>query len=74
MDASKRLYRSRDNRVIAGICGGMGEYFDVDPVVLRVIWLVLILGFGTGILAYLICWLVIPSEPLVIVPEDTQNE
>jgi phage shock protein C len=74
MDVKKRLFRSRDNRVIAGICGGMGEYFNVDPVVLRIVWLLLILGFGTGVLAYLICWIVIPTEPLVIVPEDTNNE
>lgn len=74
MEEKKRLIRSRDNRVIAGICGGMGEYFNVDPVVLRVIWLLLILGFGTGILAYLICWLVIPSEPLEILPEDVNHE
>ncbi|MFH0882095.1 MAG: PspC domain-containing protein [bacterium] len=74
MDVKKRIFRSRDNRVIAGICGGMGEYFNVDSVVLRIVWLLLVLGFGTGVLAYLICWIVIPTEPLVIVPEDTNNE
>ena len=74
MEEKKRLFRSRDNRVIAGICGGMGGYFNIDPVVLRIIWLLLVLGFGTGVLAYLICWLVIPSEPLEILPEEGNHE
>jgi phage shock protein C len=60
----KRLSRSRDEKVIAGICGGLGKYFSVDPVIMRIIWLVLVFGgFGSGILIYIICWLVIPFEP-----------
>ena len=57
-----RLTRSRTDRVVAGIAGGMGEYFAIDPVIVRIIWLLLIFGGGTGILIYLICWLVIPEE------------
>jgi phage shock protein PspC (stress-responsive transcriptional regulator) len=60
----KRMYRSRTDRVIAGVCAGLGKYFNVDPVLIRVIWLVLVLAFGTGILAYLIAWLVMPPEPM----------
>lgn len=60
----KRLYRSRSNRKIAGICGGIAEYFNVDPTVVRLI-AVLILVF-TGVfpllIVYLICWLIIPEE------------
>ena len=63
MSTEKRLVRSRSNRVIAGICGGLGEYFNIDPVVMRIIWLVLLLGFGTGLVAYLVCWLIIPNAP-----------
>lgn len=48
----RRLYRSRQNRVIAGVCGGFGDYFNIDPVVIRVIWLATILMGGTGVLAY----------------------
>jgi phage shock protein PspC (stress-responsive transcriptional regulator) len=62
-DAIRRLYRSRTNRKIAGVCGGLGEYFNVDPVFIRIVWVVLILGAGVGLLAYLICWLVIPNQP-----------
>jgi len=69
MSEKKTLRRSRDDRVIAGVCGGLGSYFKIDPVILRVIWVLLIFGFGTGILAYLICWLVIPPEPEYIVME-----
>ncbi|HYM80217.1 MAG TPA: PspC domain-containing protein [Candidatus Limnocylindria bacterium] len=59
----KRLYRSRTDRKIAGICGGLGAYIGADPVIFRIIWVLLVLGYGFGILAYLIAWLVIPQEP-----------
>jgi phage shock protein C len=58
----KRLKRSKTNKVIAGVCGGVGEYFNVDPVIIRIIMLILVLGAGTGVVAYLIAWLVIPEE------------
>ncbi len=59
---AKRLYRSKKNRVIAGVCGGIGEYLDVDPVIIRLIWISTIFLRGAGILAYLIAWLVIPEK------------
>ena len=59
----KRLYRSRSDRKIAGVCGGMAHYFGIDPVIPRIVWLALILAAGTGLLAYVICWVVIPIEP-----------
>ena len=55
----KRLYRSRKNRWIAGVCGGIGEYLNIDPIIIRIL-AIIIPGFGW--LAYLICVLVIPSE------------
>jgi len=59
----KRLYRSRSDRMILGICGGMGEYFDVDPTLVRVIAaLSLLLGLS-GVLVYLVLAVVIPVEP-----------
>jgi len=60
----RRLYRSRTDRKIAGVCGGIAAYFNIDPVFVRIIWVVLILGAGVGLLAYLICWVIIPSEPV----------
>lgn len=71
--SEKRLYRSRTNKVIAGVCGGLGEYFEIDPVILRILWAVLVLVFGTGILAYLIAWLVMPSTPLIS-PVEVNDE
>ena len=59
----RRLYRSRTDRKIAGVCGGLAHYMGVDPVLPRIIWVVFALAAGTGLLAYLICWLIIPLEP-----------
>ncbi len=61
----KRLYRSRSERKIAGVCGGLAAYMGVDPVIPRLVWVVFALAAGVGILAYLICWVVIPQEPEV---------
>ena len=59
----KNLVRSKKNKVIAGVCGGNGNYLDIDPVLLRLLWVLLILvSFGTGILAYIIAWIIIPKE------------
>jgi phage shock protein PspC (stress-responsive transcriptional regulator) len=63
MEGSKRLYRSRTDKKIAGVCGGMAQYFGIDPVIPRLIWALLVLGAGVGLLGYLICWVVIPMEP-----------
>lgn len=60
----KRLYRSRKDRIIAGVAGGLGEYFDIDPVIIRIIFVVAGLVGGSGILAYIICWIIIPQESL----------
>lgn len=59
----KRLYRSRSNVIIGGVCAGIAEYFGVDPTVVRLAWAALIFLAGTGVVAYLIAWLVIPNEP-----------
>jgi phage shock protein PspC (stress-responsive transcriptional regulator) len=56
----KRLYRSRKDKIIGGVCGGIGEYFDIDPVLVRILWLFFTFLGGAGILAYLIAWVVIP--------------
>ena len=58
----KRLYRSKKNRVLAGVCGGIGEYLDVDPVIIRIIWVFLALGYGTGVLLYILAWLIVPEK------------
>jgi phage shock protein C len=59
---AKKLYRSRKDRKIWGICGGLAEYFDVDPVIVRVIFVASIFCGTLGIWVYLIMWLLIPEE------------
>jgi len=59
----KRLYRSGKERVLGGICGGIAEYFNVDPTIIRLLWILFVFGFGTGILAYIIAWIIIPRNP-----------
>ncbi|HUB92943.1 MAG TPA: PspC domain-containing protein [Verrucomicrobiae bacterium] len=61
---SKRLYRSQTDRMIAGVCGGIAEYFDVDPTIVRIVAvLLLFLGGFPGFLPYLILWIVVPLHP-----------
>ena len=60
----KRLYLSDTNKKIGGVCGGLGEYFEVDPTLVRVIFiLIALLSLGLGVLAYLLMWMVIPRKP-----------
>ena len=61
----KKFYRSRDDRKIAGVCGGIADYFGVDSTLIRLLWIVLTLlsmGFG-GVVAYIIAWVIVPEEP-----------
>jgi phage shock protein C len=59
----KRLFRSRDDSVIAGVCGGLGRYLGVDAVLIRIAAVVLVFAGGAGILLYVIGWIAIPEEP-----------
>ena len=58
----KKLYRSTTNKTIAGVCGGLAEYLNIDPTIVRVIWALVALS-GAGLLAYLLCALIIPEKP-----------
>ena len=58
----KKLYRSRRERMICGVCGGIAEYFDLDPSLVRLGWIVLLAMAGSGIIAYIIAAVIIPSE------------
>ena len=60
---TKRLYRSGRDRILGGVCGGLGEYFDVDPVLVRLAWVLFSLIYGAGILVYIIAWIIIPRNP-----------
>jgi phage shock protein C len=60
-----RLYRSEKNRVIAGVAGGLGEFFGIDPTIVRVVFVLFTLLWGGGILLYFILWVIIPTESSV---------
>lgn len=64
----KRIYRSRAEMQLAGLCGGLGEYFQVDPVLIRLLFVLgtLLTGVVPGVVAYLVGWLIVPVEPLPI--------
>ena len=59
----KKLMRSRRDRKIAGVCAGFAEYFDLDITIVRVVWLLVAIFGGGGIIAYIIAWIVVPEEP-----------
>ena len=59
--SSKRLCKSNDKKLF-GVCAGIAEYFDIDPTIVRVVWILLVLCAGTGVLAYIIAALVMPNE------------
>lgn len=59
----KRLYRaSEKNSMIGGVCAGIAEYFEIDPTLVRLLWVLFVFGYGFGILAYLIGWIIIPRK------------
>ena len=60
---NKRFYLSNTDKKIGGVCGGLAEYFGVDPLLVRVVFLVCIVGVGFGLLAYLVLWLLAPRAP-----------
>ncbi len=70
----KKIYRSRTDKVISGVCGGIGKYFGIDPTIVRIIWAICIFAMGTGVLAYIIAMIIIPVEPLEGEPEVTKPD
>jgi phage shock protein C len=60
---TKRLYRSRTNKMLAGVCGGLGDYFELDPTLIRLGMVVMVLAAGAGILAYILAWIIVPMQP-----------
>jgi phage shock protein PspC (stress-responsive transcriptional regulator) len=61
----KRLYRSTESRVVAGVAGGMAEYFEIDPVIIRVLFVALALFGGGGLLIYVVLWIVLPEQRML---------
>ena len=57
----KKLRRYPDEGMLAGVCEGLGRYLEVDPPIVRIVWLLLMLSLGVGVLAYIVCWIAIPE-------------
>ncbi|WP_238626279.1 PspC domain-containing protein [Aggregatilinea lenta] len=79
MNTQKRLYRSRDERMFAGVCGGVAEYLEVDPTIVRLVFVALTLLGGPGLIVYIVLMLIVPERPsmpqkakhdAVVVPDD----
>ena len=60
----KILQRSQKHKIIGGVCGGIGEYFDIDPVFIRLLFIVVSIVYGMGIIAYIVLWIIVPSAPI----------
>lgn len=59
---NKKLYRSMAEKKLCGVCGGLAEYFDIDPTLVRILWVIFTLMGGTGLLAYIICAVIMPQQ------------
>ncbi len=66
---TKKLYRTEKDKMIGGVCGGLGNYFDIDPTLVRLIFALIFFGYGAGGMIYLILWIIMPSEAI----QDAQN-
>lgn len=69
----KKLFRSRRDKVIGGVCGGLGNYLGIDPVIIRVIFVISVLFHGFGLLPYVILWIIVPEEPIIFPGESHQQ-
>ncbi|MFA5930101.1 MAG: PspC domain-containing protein [Candidatus Micrarchaeia archaeon] len=62
-DGIRRVYRSKKNKMLAGVCGGIAEYFEIDPVLVRLLFVLFTLMGFAGIILYLVAWLIMPENP-----------
>ena len=66
----KKLYRSAKDRKLAGVCGGIAEYLNMDPTVIRILWAIISLFAFVGVIAYIVCVFIIPEEPSNIIDAE----
>lgn len=71
---TKKLYRSYQDKKIAGVCGGLAEYFDVDPVFIRALFIITTIGYGIGFIAYITLWIIVPERPRLIFTKEENIE
>ncbi|MCZ7611237.1 MAG: PspC domain-containing protein [Ignavibacterium sp.] len=71
---NKKLYRSVTDKMLGGVCGGIAEYFGIDPVIIRLTFVLAVIFGGSGILAYIILWIIIPQKPYIVTPFNQENK
>ncbi len=71
---SKKLFRSRQDKMLAGVCAGIAEYFDIDPTIVRLGFAIFVFAYGTGVLAYILCAIIIPERPYDYIEDQTTSE
>src|SRR5215218_3116461 len=69
----RRLTRSSSDTVLGGVAGGLGRYFDIDPIIFRIGFVVLTLAGGAGVLAYIAAWLLVPADPVPGAPPESRS-
>ena len=74
MNASNRLYRSTTDKVIGGVCGGLGNYLNIDPVIVRILFVLLAVFGGSGVLVYIILWIVVPEQVYTFGTEQSTED
>lgn len=70
----KRIYRSRDEKMLAGVCGGVAEYMDMDPTIIRLLWAGSVIFAGFGIIMYILAAIIVPIEPIKANASTTEAE
>ncbi len=68
--SKKRLYRSEKEKILGGVCGGISEYLDVDPTLVRLVWILFTLFYGVGLLVYVLLWIITPNKKNKILLND----
>jgi phage shock protein C len=71
---NSKLYRSRTDRIVGGVCGGLGQYLGIDSTIIRIIFLLLMISQGIGVLIYIILWILTPEEGAPVVAPGTAGE
>ena len=69
----KILYRTEKDKMLGGVCGGLGEYFELDPTLIRLFFALIFFGYGTGLLLYIFLWIVMPNEDMVKARKNLQK-
>jgi phage shock protein C len=59
----KKLYKSRTDKKIDGVCAGIAKYLNLDPTIIRLLWIIMVVAAGSGVLAYILCMIIMPVEP-----------